>query len=88
MVDAILSDTDNYPIPEDDEDARLSLVNLAKYARSLEDELAASKPQPKSSTQLEAAAEKLRSAARSGIKKQMTVSLPFHPAYQLCLFHT
>ncbi|KAF9037816.1 hypothetical protein BDZ89DRAFT_1157256 [Hymenopellis radicata] len=72
MVDAILADTSNYPVPEDDDDARQSLVELAKYARSLEDQIAASQPQAKSADQLEAAAEKLRKAARSGIKKQMT----------------
>ncbi len=35
MVDAILADTNSYPVPEDDDDARQSLVELAKYARSL-----------------------------------------------------
>ncbi|KAL0578784.1 hypothetical protein V5O48_003196 [Marasmius crinis-equi] len=72
MVDAILADASNYPIPSDDDLARSSLVELAKYARSLEAVIAGSKPKEKSPEELDAAAEKLRVAARSGIKKQMT----------------
>ncbi|KAG7088075.1 hypothetical protein E1B28_012106 [Marasmius oreades] len=72
MVDAILADASNYPIPADDADARDSFIVLAKYARSLEEMVSGSKPKELSPEELEAAAEKLRVAARSGIKKQMT----------------
>ena len=70
---------------------RKSLVDLASYARYLEQQLgvvspepvagsskavavAAAKPAVRSPAELEAAAEKLRKAAVSGIKKQMSVS--------------
>ncbi|KAL0069155.1 hypothetical protein AAF712_003841 [Marasmius tenuissimus] len=76
LVDAILSDASNYPIPDDEDLARSSFVELAKYARSLEEKVNASKPKEKSPAELEVAAEKLRAAARSGIKKQMTWKPP------------
>ncbi|KAJ7083985.1 hypothetical protein B0H15DRAFT_849649 [Mycena belliarum] len=44
---------------------------VAAYTRWLEGELAAMKPKEKSSDEIHAAAEKLRSACVSGIKKQM-----------------
>jgi hypothetical protein len=73
-VDKILSDATNYEIPDDDAEIRDTIIKLAQYARSLEEEISASKPKEMSSEQLEAAAAKIASAACSGIKKQMTVS--------------
>ncbi|KAK6996694.1 hypothetical protein R3P38DRAFT_3070047 [Favolaschia claudopus] len=46
--------------------------SLAEYARWLEGEVAATKPKAKSAEDINRAAEKLRSACVSGIKKQMT----------------
>ncbi len=73
-VVTILADSKNYPVPEDPEASRAVFVELAQYARSLEEEIAGSKPKARTPEQVNAAAEKLKSAARSGIKKQMTVS--------------
>lgn len=72
-VDAILANPDSYDVPEDKDTARKLLVELAEYARSLEGALATSGSavQPKSKEELEEAAEKVRKAAVSGIKKQM-----------------
>lgn len=71
-VVAILADSKNYPVPEDSEASRAVFVELAQYARNLEEEIAGSKPKARTPEQVNAAAEKLKSAARSGIKKQMT----------------
>jgi hypothetical protein len=49
---------------------------VAEYARWLEGEVVAMKPKEKSSADITRAAEKLRSACVSGIKKQMTVRRP------------
>ncbi|KAF8076719.1 hypothetical protein FPV67DRAFT_1406546 [Lyophyllum atratum] len=68
----ILADTANFPVPEGEDEIRRSLLELAVYARSLEEQIEASKPKEMSPQQLNAAAEKLRAAARSGIRKQMT----------------
>ena len=73
-VDKILSDATNYEIPDDDGEIRDTIVKLAQYARSLEEEISALKPKEMSPQQLEAAAVKIASAACSGIKKQMSVS--------------
>ena len=79
------------PISGNEEIVRKSLVDLASYARYLEQQLGvvapepvagsskavavtAAKPAVRSPAELEAAAEKLRKAAVSGIKKQMSVS--------------
>jgi hypothetical protein len=48
---------------------------VAEYTRWLETELIATKPKEKSPEEIRGAAEKLRSACVSGIKKQLTVSL-------------
>lgn len=76
LVAAILADSKAYPVSDDATVVRNSLVELAQYARALEQEVASGsgKPAPKTKEQIEAAAEKLRNAARSGIRKQMTVS--------------
>ncbi|KAI0765052.1 hypothetical protein C8Q74DRAFT_1164867, partial [Fomes fomentarius] len=89
LVNSILANPKGYPISGNEEVVRKSLVNLASYARSLEQQLAggsAAAPTAgtskaaaavvarpaKSQAELEAAAEKLRKAAVSGIKKQMS----------------
>lgn len=87
VVNSILANPRSYPISGNEEAVRKSLVELAKYARSLEEQLAqltgapvagsstaavAAKP-TKSPAELEAAADKIRRAAQSGIKKQMSV---------------
>lgn len=56
---------------------RKTLVELALYARSLEEAISESKPKPKTTEELEIAAAKLQKAARSGIRKQMTVGFVF-----------
>lgn len=74
LVASILANPKEYPIPDDDDDIRKALVDLATYARGLEEEIDASKPKAKTAGEIAAAVEKLRSAAVSGIKKQMGVS--------------
>ncbi|RDB19942.1 hypothetical protein Hypma_012854 [Hypsizygus marmoreus] len=71
-VRSILADTANFSVPEGEAGMRKALVELAQYTRSLEKEVLASKPKEKSSEEIDAAAEKVRAAARSGIRKQMT----------------
>ncbi|KAG7447511.1 uncharacterized protein BT62DRAFT_930524 [Guyanagaster necrorhizus] len=68
----ILTDSKNYPVPEDPEGSCAAFVELAQYAPSLEEEIAGRKPKERTPKQVNAAAEKLKSAARSGIKKQVT----------------
>ncbi|KAJ3490750.1 hypothetical protein NLI96_g1219 [Meripilus lineatus] len=73
LVNAILSDPDEYEIPEDEDVIRDSLVELAQYARDLEGQVASGStaaPQ-KTKEQIEAEVEKLRRAANAGIRKQM-----------------
>jgi hypothetical protein len=76
LVAAILADSKAYPVSDDATIVRQSLVELAQYARALEQEVASGsgKPAPKAKEQIEAAADKIRNAARSGIRKQMVVS--------------
>ncbi|KDR84064.1 hypothetical protein GALMADRAFT_236702 [Galerina marginata CBS 339.88] len=71
-VENILSDAANFSLPETSMDTRALILSLAKYARSLEEEVDSYKPKAKSPQELEAAAEKLANVARSGIRKQMT----------------
>ncbi|OJT13470.1 hypothetical protein TRAPUB_10000 [Trametes pubescens] len=85
LVNSILANPKGYPISGNEEVVRKSLVELAKYARELEEQIAgapvagsskavvavAAKP-ARSQAELEAAADKIRRAAQSGIKKQMT----------------
>ncbi|KAJ7607747.1 hypothetical protein FB45DRAFT_1131096 [Roridomyces roridus] len=69
LIDTLLDADD------DDEEPELSIADMrkiAEYARHLESEVAASKPKEKSGAEIAAAAEKLRSACVSGIKKQMS----------------
>ncbi|KAM5532112.1 hypothetical protein V8D89_014205 [Ganoderma adspersum] len=91
LVNSILANPKAYPISGSEDVVRKSLVNLASYARSLELQLAggagpvassskagaaaATKP-ARSQPDLETAAEKLRKAAVSGIKKQMSAWKP------------
>ncbi|KAI0371868.1 hypothetical protein BV20DRAFT_1015858 [Pilatotrama ljubarskyi] len=91
LVNSILANPKSYPISGDEQVVRKSLVDLATYARTLEQQVAAltgpaapvassskavaqaapAKP-AKTQAELEEAAEKIRRAAQSGIKKQMT----------------
>lgn len=82
LVHSILSNPSDYVIPDNDDDIRQSFVDLANYASYLRDSVvsvqqAGSSVAPASKTpeQLADAAEKVAKAARSGIKKQMTVRL-------------
>ncbi|OBZ78325.1 hypothetical protein A0H81_02263 [Grifola frondosa] len=83
LVNAILANPNGYAISPDPNVVRKSLIDLAAYARFLEEASAISNnapgpsggavPQPmKTKEELEEAAEKIRKAAHSGIKKQMT----------------
>jgi len=80
LVNAVLANPGTYEIPDDDDAIRESFVELATYAKALEGVLAArapvvgstAQPQSKTKEQLEEEAEKIRKAANSGIKKQMT----------------
>ncbi|KAG2141602.1 hypothetical protein BD769DRAFT_1427394 [Suillus cothurnatus] len=76
LIRTILAHPDTYPIPDEDEDIRQSLVELAEYANELEQNIqqrgADSAPKAMSADQVAAAVEKIRKAANSGIKKQMT----------------
>ncbi|EED80037.1 predicted protein [Postia placenta Mad-698-R] len=79
LVHTILADPDAFPIPDDAAAVRASFGALAEYARSLEGAGAAAISNAGSSTvraktkeELETAAEKIRKAAHSGIRKQMT----------------
>ncbi|KAG1735001.1 hypothetical protein EDB19DRAFT_1725498 [Suillus lakei] len=73
LIKTILAHPDTYPIPDDDDDIRQSLVELAQYARELEQDMQqGGAPKAMSADQLAVAVEKIRKAANSGIKKQMT----------------
>lgn len=72
-VNSILSNASSFDIPSTDKATRDLILGLAQYARSLEEEVESYKPKAKSPEELDAAAQKLAAAARSGIKKQMTV---------------
>jgi nanoRNase/pAp phosphatase (c-di-AMP/oligoRNAs hydrolase) len=74
-VRSILADTGNFAVPEDSDETRRALLELALYARSLEEQVQASKPKEKTAEEVEAAADKLSAAVRSGIRKQMGVSI-------------
>lgn len=80
LVKAILAKPTTYPILDDVDFVRRQFVQLALYARDLETESqlqsspqAGPAPKTMSPEQLEAAVEKLRKAANSGIRKQMGV---------------
>ncbi|KAG1763191.1 hypothetical protein EDD22DRAFT_518591 [Suillus occidentalis] len=76
LIKTILAHPDTYPIPDDDEDIRQSMVELAQYAQELEQDTqqtgAGSAPKAMNADEVAAAVEKIRKAANSGIKKQMT----------------
>jgi len=76
LIKAVLAKPETYPILDDPDFVRRQLVELAQYARHLEEELhssaqGGSAPKAMSPEQLQAAVEKLRKAANSGITKQM-----------------
>lgn len=72
LVTRILANP-TFPILTDKEKPMDPLLLVAQYARYLENVASASTPPKLSKEQILAAAEKLRKAARSQIKKQMTV---------------
>ena len=74
-VEGILSDASNFVLPGTEKDTRALILQLSKYARNLEQEVDSYKPKEKGPKELEAAADKLANVVRSGIKKQMGVSL-------------
>ncbi|KAG6850622.1 hypothetical protein H0H93_010814 [Arthromyces matolae] len=71
-INTILADETNFPTPIDQEGVRKALLQIALYARSLEEQVQESKPKERSTEELQEAAKKIRAAARSGIRKQMT----------------
>ena len=85
LVDSIRTNKQGFTVPEGDDNIRQTLIMLADYAHALELKLAdaetakahaiAAAPPKKTREQLEAAAEKIRHVASSGICKLMTVSL-------------
>jgi hypothetical protein len=91
LIKTILAHPDTYPIPDDDEDIRQSMVELAQYAQELEQDAqqrgAGPAPKAMSADQVAAAVEKIRKAANSGIKKQMTVGFLYHPCLSTCSKH-
>lgn len=72
-VESILSDEKNFELPDSITATRKMILGLAQYARTLEEEVDATKPKALSQAELEAAAEKLANAVKSGIRKQLTV---------------
>lgn len=79
LIKAVLAKPDTYPILDDPDFVRRQLVELAEYARHLEEELhssaqGGSASKTMSPVQLQATVEKLRKAVNSGITKQMGVS--------------
>ena len=72
-VENILSDVINFELPDSATGTRKMILGLAQYARTLEEEVDVTKPKALSRAELEAAAEKLANAVRSGIRKQLTV---------------
>jgi hypothetical protein len=72
-VESILSDEKNFDLPDSPTATRKLVLGLALYARTLEEEVDATKPKVMSRAELEAAAEKLANAVKSGIRKQLTV---------------
>ncbi|KAG6910150.1 hypothetical protein DXG01_012909 [Tephrocybe rancida] len=73
-IEAIVKNPTDFSTPEGeaDSDVRKYLLEMALYARSLEDQIQALKPKEKSPEEIQAAADKISTAARSGIRKQMT----------------
>ena len=93
LIDDILDAPDGYELPEDDSAILANVQSLARYARYLEEQLAAANnaaseavaATKKTPEQLEEAAEKVRKAAVAGIKKQMTVRLSLCLFFMLCI---
>ena len=77
IVESILSDEKNFELSDSIIATRKMILGLAQYARSLEEELDATKPKALSQAELEVAAEKLANAVKSGIRKQLTVGFFF-----------
>lgn len=75
VVENILSNATNFELPENTSATRDTILKLAEYARSLEEEIDSTKPKEKAASQIMEEASKLARVACSGIKKQMTVRL-------------
>ncbi|KAI0089183.1 hypothetical protein BDY19DRAFT_993402 [Irpex rosettiformis] len=80
LVDSILADKQGWALPEEEDDVRQTLVMLAEYAHALKLELASAEAAKENSVaaapkktraELEAAADKIRRSANSGICKMM-----------------
>ena len=85
-VESILSDEKNFELPDSPSATRKLVLGLAQYARTLEEEVDASKPKVLTRAELEAAAKKLANAVKSGIRKQLTVGLFFLKRYHSVQF--
>ena len=81
IVTSIIASPETFDLPEGDDDVRQTLVSLATYAKTLE-------PVEKSPSQIAAEVDRLRRAAVSGIKKQMSVSLNASPCSGYAFFCT
>lgn len=71
LLGSIIADEDAFPLPKGDEGIRSALVQIARYAKSLEREIIGNQKTPE---QIEEAAVKLRHVVASQIRKAMTVS--------------
>ncbi|TDL30014.1 hypothetical protein BD410DRAFT_811406 [Rickenella mellea] len=75
-VEEVLADKSDFPVPDGEDEVRKTTVELVEYIKHLEGEVnaatAAAKPVQKTKEQIETAAERVRTAARSGIRKQMS----------------
>jgi hypothetical protein len=84
LINEILANANNYPIPEDETATRHILVSLAQYARNIEQGAVVKKK--KTREEIRDAAKKLASACNSGIRKQMQVVssslFPIHLRFQ------
>lgn len=77
LVNAIIANPTGYTIPDDDEEIRGTIIELAEYARALETQAASggSAAPQKTKAQIADEAERLCRVVNGGIKKQMGVGL-------------
>jgi hypothetical protein len=72
-VQNIIGASDDYFDNLSVEDLRAKIVAIATYARSLEEDVEATKPKELSDAEVDGAADKLSDVVNRGIKKQMSV---------------